>query len=161
MPNLLSPKPLPGVTPGTPVTPPKPDLPPGVNIDDVLTDPKTGKVLINPQTGKPMYKPGRDPNKPDLLQGGAAGVLGTVSNPSNPLAPITAPFEVFSKLSNVYLWKRIGIVALGGLIIWWAILIFIATNKKLGGAIQNGAKTIISKTPQGAAANIVTGSVGL
>ena len=148
MPSPLSPsKPIPGVTPGTPVTstpPPKPIT----NKEDYLVDDKTGKVLINPETGKPIYKPGKDPNDP-LVTGG-----GFLNDPLG-IKKIT------NTLGNVYLWKRIGLVAIGVLLIWWAILIFLATNKKIGGAVTGAAKKVISKTPQGAAANVITGSVGL
>lgn len=74
---------------------------------------------------------------------------------------VTNVNDFLSKLSNVYLWKRIGIVAVGVLLVWWGILIFISTNKKIQGAVTATAKKVISGTPQGAAANIATGAVGL
>ena len=74
---------------------------------------------------------------------------------------VTGVSDFLSKLSNVYLWKRVGIVAVGVLLVWWGILIFLATNKKIQGAVSSTAKKVISGTPQGAAANIATGSLGL
>jgi len=75
--------------------------------------------------------------------------------------PVTSVGDFLGKLSNVYLWKRIGIVAIGVLLIWWGILLFLATNKKVQGALVDGAKAVISKTPEGAAANVATGSIGM
>jgi hypothetical protein len=63
------------------------------------------------------------------------------------------------KLTNVNLWRRIGIVTMGALFIWWGILIFLSNNKKIQGAVVDGAKKIASATPEGAAANLATGSL--
>ena len=65
------------------------------------------------------------------------------------------------KLSNPYLWRRIGITAIGVLLVWWAVLIFLSSNKKIQSAVTNAGKKIISATPEGAAANVATGSIGL
>ena len=87
-------------------------------------------------------------NTQTTIQGGVAGTVAGIN-------------DFLGKLSNVYLWKRIGIVAVGIALIWWAILIFLASNKQIKGALTDGAKKIISKTPQGAAANIATGTLGV
>jgi len=47
------------------------------------------------------------------------------------------------------------------LLVWWGVIIFLSTNKKIVGAVNNTAKKVISATPQGAAANIATGSIGM
>lgn len=80
-----------------------------------------------------------------------SGVAGTV----------TGINDFLGKLSNVYLWKRIGVVAIGVLLIWYGVLLFLSTNKKVQGALEDSAKKVISKTPEGAAANVATGSIGL
>ena len=48
---------------------------------------------------------------------------------------------------------------MGALFIWWGILIFLSNNKKIQGAVVDGAKKIASATPEGAAANLATGSL--
>ena len=68
--------------------------------------------------------------------------------------------EFLGKLSNPYLWKRIGIGVMGGLFIWWGVLAFLATNKKIQSAITTGAKGALSKTPQGALANLASDAIG-
>lgn len=82
------------------------------------------------------------------------------SNPIDLLNPL-APFQkITDTLSNVYLWKRIGIGLLGGLFIWWGVLAFLATNKKLQSTIIKTGKTVASKTPQGAVANLASDAIG-
>jgi hypothetical protein len=138
MPSPLAPaKPIPGVTSTGTGFKPNPD---GKNAGDWGYDANGTPYLPNGQT----------------FTG-----LGGGTNLPNPIQAVTNVGDFLGKLSNVYLWKRIGIVAVGVVLIWWGILIFLSSNKKIQGAVANGAKAIASKTPQGAAANIATGSVGL
>lgn len=138
-PSPLAPgTPIPGVTPT--------DYVPGVGV---VTP---GSVLDKARKGKAAGLPnnGLDPAKdlPNALTGGTYGAVTDIGG-------------FLSKLSNVYLWQRIGIVAVGVAFIWWGILIFLASNKQIKGALVDGAKAVISKTPQGAAANIATGTLGV
>ena len=89
----------------------------------------------------------------------------TIPNPIDPIvntynAAASVP-AFLGKLSNPYLWRRIGITAIGVLLVWWAVLIFLSSNKKIQSAVTNAGKKIISATPEGAAANVATGSIGL
>jgi hypothetical protein len=111
-----------------------------------------GSILDRAKNGKQQGLPnnGLTPatDLPNTLTAGAA-------------TPVTSVADFLGKLSNVYLWKRIGVVAVGVLLVWWGVLIFLASNKKIQGAVTSTAKKIISGTPQGAAANVATGAVGL
>jgi hypothetical protein len=126
-------------------------------------------------TNPPGYKPnpnGKNPGDwgydsigtPYLPNGTTFTGLGG-GNPNavipNPVQTVNNIGDFLGKLSNVYLWKRIGIVAVGVLLIWYGVLIFLSTNKKIQGAVTSTAKKVISKTPEGAAANVATGAVGL
>lgn len=109
---------------------------------------------------------GIDPNKPidfgnpalnavgNFDVGGA--VTGTINNTVNATQAVG---NFLGKLSNPNLWRRIGIVTMGGLFIWWGIVIFLSNNKKIQGAVVDGAKKIASATPEGAAANLATGTL--
>jgi len=109
---------------------------------------------------------GIDPNKPidfgnpalnavgNYNVGGA--ITGTIDNAVNTGQAVGS---FLGKLTNVNLWRRIGIVTMGALFIWWGILIFLSNNKKIQGAVVDGAKKIASATPEGAAANLATGSL--
>lgn len=110
-----------------------------------------------------VTSPKETPTAPKVVVGDANGIVGQTSSTDkgfNILDP-TGVGAFLGKLQNVYLWKRVGIVVIGALFIWWGILLFLATNKKIQGAVATGAKAVISKTPEGAAANIATGAVGL
>jgi hypothetical protein len=125
-----------------------------------VTSPGTG-FKPNPN-GKVAGDWGYDANgTPYLPNGKTFTGLGGGTNITNPIPAITNVNEFLSKLSNVYLWQRIGIVAIGVLLVWWGVIIFLSTNKKIVGAVNNTAKKVISATPQGAAANIATGSIGM
>lgn len=144
MPSPLAPsKPIPGVTTN-------PDGSSGSSALGTYAAP--GSILDQAKKGKALGLPNNGLNPatdiPNALTGGAYGAATTVG-------------DFLGKLSNVYLWKRIGVVAIGVLLIWWGILLFLATNKKVQGALVDGAKAVISKTPEGAAANIATGSLGI
>ena len=89
----------------------------------------------------------------------------TIPSPIDPIvntynAAASVP-AFLGKLSNPYLWRRIGITAIGVLLVWWAVLIFLSSNKKIQSAVTTASKKIISATPEGAAANVATGSIGL
>jgi hypothetical protein len=138
MPSPLAPaKPIPGVT-------------------------STGTGFKPNPNGKVAGDWGYDANGTPYLPNGTVFTgLGGGTNVPNPLQAVTSVGDFLGKLGNVYLWKRIGIVAIGVLLIWWGVLLFLATNKKIVGGVTSAAKKVISATPQGAAANIATGSVGL
>ena len=86
--------------------------------------------------------------------GGA--VTGTINNAVNTTQAVG---NFLGKLSNPNLWRRIGITTMGGLFIWWGIVIFLSNNKKIQSAVVDGAKKIASATPEGAAANLATGTL--
>ena len=113
---------------------------------------------LAPSSVPGVTTPSKD--KPNAVIGGATGILGQ-NVVTNGATGILGVGDFLGKVSNVNLWKRIGIVAIGVLMVWWAVLIFISTNKKIQGAVAGTAKKVISATPQGAAANIATGSIGL
>lgn len=142
MPSPLAPsKPIPGVTTN-------PDGSTGSVAAGTYAAP--GSLIDQVRKGQRTLDPAKD--IPDVL------TLGTYTPVTT---AVTSVGDFLGKLSNVYLWKRIGIVAIGVLLIWWGILLFLATNKKVQGALVDGAKAVISKTPEGAAANVATGSIGL
>lgn len=93
--------------------------------------------------------------KPDIVKDVGDSLTGGAVTPIVSTLP-----DFLNKLSNPYLWKRIGIGVMGGLFIWWGVLAFLATNKKLQSAITTGAKGALSKTPQGALANLASDAIG-
>jgi len=126
---------------------------------------------LAPKKAIPGVTPKQATPTPDMRTPGAA-TNANQTNPSftipNPIDPIVNTYNAaasvptfLGKLSNPYLWRRIGITAIGVLLIWWAVLIFLSSNKKIQSAVTSAGKKIISATPQGAAANVATGSIGL
>ena len=114
----------------------------------------------NPNQGTPTNANQTNP-APTTGSGGGFSI-------PNPIDPIVNTYNAaasvpafLGKLSNPYLWRRIGIVAIGVLMVWWAVLIFLSSNKKIQSAVTSACKKIISATPEGAAANVATGSIGL
>lgn len=102
---------------------------------------------------------------PKITPGGASGLpsSGGGVTPIPGLTPAsTSPFASLSFLGNLgrnTWWQRIGVTILGISIIWIAILLILANNKKLQGIVVNGAKSAISSTPGGVAANLATGAI--
>ena len=119
--------------------------------------PKKARPGVTPKTDTPTNA---NQTNPAPTTGGF-----TIPNPIDPIvntynAAASVP-AFLGKLSNPYLWRRIGITAIGVLLVWWAVLIFLSSNKKIQSAVTNAGKKIISATPEGAAANVATGSIGL
>jgi hypothetical protein len=118
--------------------------------------------------GKFLGDWGYDANgTPYLPNGTVFDGLGGGTNLPNPVQAVTnvvnagkSVQDFLGSLSNVNLWRRIGIGVLGALFLWWGILIILSSNKQIQGAVTKGAKAIVSKTPEGAAANIATGALG-
>jgi len=99
------------------------------------------------------------PSAQTSLPGAIGGLLGSglSGNPVDALNPFA---KITNTLGNVYLWKRVGIFVLGSLFLWWGILIIISTNKTIQNKVLPLAKDVISKTPEGAAANVAAGAIG-
>lgn len=95
--------------------------------------------------------------------GGQAISVSTTGKANTP-TPTDNPYKgdllnPFKPVTNPYLWRRIGIGVLGGLFIWWGILAFLATNKKIQSTIISAGKGALAKTPEGAVANVATGAL--
>lgn len=86
------------------------------------------------------------------LNYGLGGILGGGIVGSNPATGLFAP------LFRPAFWQRTGVVILGMLFIWWAVLIFIAQSK-VGKTVINVAKTAAKATPQGIAVEAATGNL--
>ena len=65
---------------------------------------------------------------------------------------------LFAPLFRPAFWQRAGVVILGMLFIWWAILIFIAQSKA-GKQVIEIAKTAAKATPEGLAVEAATGEL--
>ena len=102
-------------------------------------------------------------------------MAGTPYNPNNPVNPkdvpsktdnsnkITAPVNSvlgqFSALTRPTFWGRVGVFALGVVLVWAGILVLIASNKNVQQLAGGAVKGALAKTPGGVAANLATGAL--
>lgn len=122
--------------------------------------PRADGFIDNPN-GKIAGDWGYDKNGTPFLPNGTVFLgMGGGTPVANPITAITALPDFLGKLSNRYLWERIGLGVMGALFIWWGVLAFLATNKKVGSAVIGATKTAVSKTPQGALANLASDAIG-
>jgi len=143
-PSPLAPKnPIPGVTSTPPGFKPNPN---GKLAGDWGYDAKGTPYLPNGTTFTGL---GGGTNIPNPIE-----VVGGVVNAGKSVQ------DFLGALGNPNLWRRIGLGALGAVFLWWGILIILSNNKQIQGAVTKATKAVVSKTPQGAAANIATGAIG-
>jgi hypothetical protein len=102
-------------------------------------------------------------------------MAGTPFNPNNPVNPKDVPSKTdnsknitnpvnsvlgsFSALTRPAFWSRVGVFALGVVLVWAGILVLIASNKNVQQLAGGAVKGALAKTPQGVAANLATGAL--
>lgn len=103
---------------------------------------------------------GTNPNGVPQTRGSRAsgGIGGTGTNPAT--NGLGNGFSLLpAALTRPSFWTRVGVFALGVVLVWGGILVLIASNKN----VQNNAKGLIkgtlAKTPGGVAANVATGAL--
>jgi hypothetical protein len=114
--------------------------------------------LVAPLNGKPsgtIVSPQGVPQAPPINPSTTVSPQGTLGNTQT----LFGQFSFLTAIGRGTWWQRIGITVLGIAVIWVAILVILANNKKLQSIVIDGTKSAIKGTPSGVAANLATGVI--